>query len=421
MPSPKLTRRELYNIVWSTPLSKLATEFGISDVGLKNACDRHRVPTPPRGYWAKLEAGQKPNRAIFVEVTDPELNQIEIGSHVAALPEPVRRIMEARKVERKLAVGRQRVVKPITYDPVVDVHPAVRKTVQALRRCKPTEAAVNTFGEGLCGVSVGRETVERAVYVLDGLARLLAQSGMPLVPTGEAMKVTVGPDSAVMTLKERTRTVAHVPTASELAEEARRKEQSERHWRNPGRYPAPPYGPVYPQKDIVWTGELSLEIEGYGDGVRRKWADGRTQRVEDLGPAISDGIAVLLAARKVEREKRDEQARIQAELSRRRALARAREDREKARTAFFESLVTLRRGADDLRRALEELGGGDQTPGDGQVSRMMAWGQARLCGLEKQLQREAVEGRLSEAKLFPADGEDELHDPLGEPPPIKWW
>lgn len=74
-------------------MTKLAEQFGISDVGLKKTCDRHRVPTPPRSYWAKLEAGQKPKRAVFVEVRDAQLDQIEVTSYVADLPQPVRQIM----------------------------------------------------------------------------------------------------------------------------------------------------------------------------------------------------------------------------------------------------------------------------------------------------------------------------------------
>jgi hypothetical protein len=45
----ELTRRTMYDLVWSKPMIKVAEEFGISDVALKKACDRHRVPTPPRG------------------------------------------------------------------------------------------------------------------------------------------------------------------------------------------------------------------------------------------------------------------------------------------------------------------------------------------------------------------------------------
>lgn len=182
MPSRKLTRRELYDLVWAKPMTKLASEFGISDVGLKKTCDRHRVPTPPRGYWAKLEAGQKPKMAVFVEVDDARLNQIDVGAGGSDLPEPVRRIIDERRAERKEAVDRQRTVRTVDYEPVEDVHPAVRKTVQILRKAKPAHPDVDASGEGLCGVHIGHGSVERAIYVLDGIARQLTDRGLLLVP-----------------------------------------------------------------------------------------------------------------------------------------------------------------------------------------------------------------------------------------------
>lgn len=56
----QISRRDLYNRAWSTPMSKLARELDISDVGLAKACRRHNIPRPPRGYWAKLAAGKAP-------------------------------------------------------------------------------------------------------------------------------------------------------------------------------------------------------------------------------------------------------------------------------------------------------------------------------------------------------------------------
>jgi len=417
---PTHTRRELYDLVWSTPMIKLAVRFGVSNFELKKICDRHQVPTPPPGHWSKLGAGYKPEQTPLPEVSDVRLDRIEIGSHGVALPKPVRRVIEAQKLERIRAAEPPRQLEPNTNEPIVDVHPAVRRTIQVLHRCKPSEPAVHAIGEGLCGVSVGRDSVERAVFVLGRLAYLLAGKGTPLAPTGQAMKVTVGSDSAILALSERTRTIAHAPTAGELAEEGRRQEQLERHWRNPARWPRPPYGRGYPEKDTVWTGELSIRIEGYSDGVRRTWADGRTQRLEDLVPSVVDGIEVLLAARKAKREACEEQARQWAELARRRKLAQARQEREKARLTFFDGLVALRRGADDLRRALTEIGSGLPAPGGSQVTRMMAWGETQLRQMEEQLQADRIEGRLTEAKLFPGEGEDELHDPLGELPVPRW-
>jgi|SRR5271165_3136208 len=52
----RLSRKMLYDLVWSEPLKNLSARFGISDVGLKKTCERAEIPTPDRGYWAKKEA-----------------------------------------------------------------------------------------------------------------------------------------------------------------------------------------------------------------------------------------------------------------------------------------------------------------------------------------------------------------------------
>jgi hypothetical protein len=54
-----LTREELYELVWSKPLTSVASDFGVSSVAIKKVCRRQQVPTPPRGYWAKVEAGAR--------------------------------------------------------------------------------------------------------------------------------------------------------------------------------------------------------------------------------------------------------------------------------------------------------------------------------------------------------------------------
>jgi len=57
-----LSREDLYELAWSKPISELAKDFGISDVGLAKRCRRLGVPLPGRGYWARVDAGQKPYR-----------------------------------------------------------------------------------------------------------------------------------------------------------------------------------------------------------------------------------------------------------------------------------------------------------------------------------------------------------------------
>ena len=53
-----LTREELYELVWASPMQHVAPQFGISSVWLAKICRKANVPVPGRGYWAKTPAGQ---------------------------------------------------------------------------------------------------------------------------------------------------------------------------------------------------------------------------------------------------------------------------------------------------------------------------------------------------------------------------
>ena len=55
----KLTRKELYDLVWSEPMTTVCKRFGLTDNGLRKHCKAMNIPTPPVGYWAKLQYGQK--------------------------------------------------------------------------------------------------------------------------------------------------------------------------------------------------------------------------------------------------------------------------------------------------------------------------------------------------------------------------
>lgn len=69
----RLSRQELYDLVWSKPVMNLAIRFGISDVALKKTCSRAAIPTPDRGYWAKKQAG-KPTIQISIPKRPPGMS-----------------------------------------------------------------------------------------------------------------------------------------------------------------------------------------------------------------------------------------------------------------------------------------------------------------------------------------------------------
>jgi len=80
-------REELYERVWTTPMHRLAKEFGYSDVGLAKLCEKHNIPRPGLGYWRRLELGQKPERPPLPVVEQPNPYQIEIAIRKPILPD----------------------------------------------------------------------------------------------------------------------------------------------------------------------------------------------------------------------------------------------------------------------------------------------------------------------------------------------
>lgn len=57
--SRTMTRQELYEAVWSKPVSELAKEYGVSEYILWNSCKRNDIPRPGLHYWHRVQRGGK--------------------------------------------------------------------------------------------------------------------------------------------------------------------------------------------------------------------------------------------------------------------------------------------------------------------------------------------------------------------------
>ena len=64
------SRFELYELVWAKPMTHLAKELGLSDVGLRKICVKFGVPLPQRGYCVEWH----PKLSHFEENLHPNLS-----------------------------------------------------------------------------------------------------------------------------------------------------------------------------------------------------------------------------------------------------------------------------------------------------------------------------------------------------------
>lgn len=73
METIELSRKQLYDLVWSTPISKLTQQYAISNEGFKKICKKFEIPVPQNGFWLKL----KYNKKVKIEKLNPIFGGID--------------------------------------------------------------------------------------------------------------------------------------------------------------------------------------------------------------------------------------------------------------------------------------------------------------------------------------------------------
>ena len=122
-----LSRWKLYAKVWETPMTRLAADLGVSDVGLRKACIRHHIPVPPRGHWARLNAGHK--------LVAPPLPRPDEDEIVSILPGPKLPRVAAPPMPELAEISGSFVV-PASLDGCL---PIVKKTARFFEAAKAEE------------------------------------------------------------------------------------------------------------------------------------------------------------------------------------------------------------------------------------------------------------------------------------------
>ena len=102
------SRIELYELVWAKPMTHLAKELGLSDVGLRKICVKFGIPLPLRGYWSRIQFGkQDPRPALPFENNNP---QIRLPDEATAATR------EQISLMRKLTKKAEQAIEPVLRD-----------------------------------------------------------------------------------------------------------------------------------------------------------------------------------------------------------------------------------------------------------------------------------------------------------------
>lgn len=378
-------------------MTKVAAGYGVTSTALKKTCNRHKIPTPERGYWAKLEHGKTVRRGLLPKLTDSRLDQVRIsGAGAPDLPEQVSKAgTEARE---RLKASEPAVAEGATGSLVVEP-PILAATRRANSKARPDAAGfTNVQGRGIVSLKIAPGSADRALQLLARLFVLAETEGYRPTATETALELTNEDVSIAFGIEERPRKTPHEPTAAEL----KRKEDSLR-WGN-SRDPWPKY-------DYSPSGRLSIVIQAnLWSGLRRTWSDGKTQKVEAMLPEIIAGLVEHGALLRERRRAAEESERKRLEAEARRKREEAFNTREKRRLEFVDAVHEQLLERSKLSAVLAHL---DQPAMDGKnpAENISAWIQRRIQQIDALTSPEFLDLSARSAKLGfvepPKDAESE--------------
>lgn len=188
-----LTRDQLYEQVWTDPMTKVAARLGLSDVGLAKICYQAEIPVPPRGYWAKKRNGKRVVRKKLPKLDEPIEFVFRPQTRVVAPKPPEPEYGE--EVDALIAAAKS-LPKITPRTELTDLHPLVERTRVSLGRCTLDEnpgfrsecllSPETVKGRCVLNVQVGMDSVPRALLILDALLRAVEAIGGKLIETKEA-------------------------------------------------------------------------------------------------------------------------------------------------------------------------------------------------------------------------------------------
>lgn len=264
-----MTRKELYDLVWSKPLSTLAKEYDISDNGLRKICKKYEISLPKNGHWQRAKFGKGDIQEPYVheekwENITIKLSENEDGESNHKLARLARLSKEIEKAYPDLIVVKDRLTNPdkLIQDAQADLNSKKLDRWYRSGNCLTTS-------QGILSVSVTNENIPRALRFMDAFIKLLRKRGHDVGFKYENAAVFIDDQSYQIRCREK-----HT-----------RQINNDR---------------GYQSSDLIPNGILSLKLD---ELYHQEWKDGKTPLEKQLAKIVA-ALEIKAADDKIEEAKR---------------------------------------------------------------------------------------------------------------------
>ena len=371
-PAEEISREELYELVWQTPMSKLGAQLATNGPGLAALCQKRQIPTPPLGYWQKKAVGRAPEMPPLPSFEPPQKTSPSIKPARGSGRPPVPASVPSRDAESVAEL-------PLfdeddeSLDHMRALHPKVKawvaehRQLQESRRAENRQRSRDFWGGSLPHISDLTARDRYRFRVTSTLFRAIEKQGGQI---GEA-KLT-GKVTFLVSDQELKCVIAEkMSRATKIMEGA-------------GKWTAFPH---HHQTGLVSSGFLRVRFDTYVNGRNRDWIETSKKKMAIILPDIVSAIIAagpLLAEAAREREERHR--RYEQEQAERRERQRQQEI-DHRRWSRFQDHVENWRERDRLLAFIEELRRRLQIEGDADIegrplSDWIVWAEERTHALD---------------------------------------
>jgi hypothetical protein len=196
-----LTRKELYDLVWSIPMSTLSKKYKISNNDLKKICANMQIPLPNSSYWSNLRIGK------VVNITP--LGTSYKGEDTVALV-----LRGDESLNDPLAILQRKIEDESTLPLVVPskLSEPDKLIIQAKKSLLTKKSYGFRGGHVISGfdelsISVAPERVDRALLFMDSFIKLLRSRGHSINVKEHSTYVIVNNEKFQLSLREKNRWV----------------------------------------------------------------------------------------------------------------------------------------------------------------------------------------------------------------------
>lgn len=206
--SKKISRQELYDLVWSKPMTALAKEYNISDNGLRKICKKLDIPLPQLGHWQKLQFGKK--------VKIIPLPKDFKGEEIITL----NKRKEGKTNDNNVISEYHKLLKQITADTSLsfDVPDSLTNPDKLIIEAKENLASIakgkyatyrgiTTTSNDIISISVAPKNCSRALRIMDKIIKLLKLRGHNVIVKENTTYAVVKGEEIKIRLREKLKKV----------------------------------------------------------------------------------------------------------------------------------------------------------------------------------------------------------------------